>query len=169
MAGAKRNFNEAEIKARYLAGEPPSVIAKYYKDCNAQKISSMACRRNWVQEKEETVKALAVEVLNDSRSVLKQLCNKTAKVHLEFIERFMEPDEDGQTMLDKIAAQPFLLDGERHNPLFQTAMNNATKIFLAVYDKLDDGEKKEIEAITVQFEPFMKRSEGDESIPGQEA
>lgn len=138
---AKRVENWTEIEARYKSGETPADIAREYRNCTAAKISQRAHRRGWKQEREQICNKIASDVLAATASELKELCNLTTRVHLRFMQEFFTADQDGETLFDKVAKQPFLLNGERHNPLFQTAMNNATKIMLTLYGRDEDSQK----------------------------
>lgn len=139
---AKRNLNWTEIEARYKSGEKPVHIAKDYKDCTASKISLKATRSGWVKEKEQLCNSIASEAIEATHTELKELCNITTRLHLKFMKKLEENMHE--------ITNPYLLDGERVNSLYQTAMNNATKIMLALYGK-DDDVKKSVDRITVEF------------------
>lgn len=160
---AKRNLNWTEIEIRYKAGEQPADIAKDYRDCTRQKISQKACRAGWTQAKEEICNRIASEALQSASDELKELCNVTTRVHLNFMRKLHLPGPDGTTLMDQIT-NPYLFDGEKVNSLFQTAMNNSTKIMLALYGK-DEDVKKAVDTIVVKFDaPTL--NQGGAVVPG---
>ena len=150
---AKRNKNWPEIEVRYKSGERPVDIAKDYRDCSAKQISLKASRAGWVKEKEALCNSIALEALEATHNELKELCNLNARIHFKFLKQL----EENMALI----TNPYLLDGERVNSLFQTAMNNATKIMLALYGK-DDDVKKAADRIFVEFKTPETRS-GDSS------
>lgn len=139
---AKKTINWTEIEVRYKSGEKPVDIAKDYRDCTRQKISQKATRDGWTQSKEILCNQIASEALEALSDELKELCNVTTRVHLKFMQQL-------ETQMESIT-NPYLTDGERTNSLFQTAMNNATKVMLALYGK-DDDVKKAAGNILVEF------------------
>lgn len=161
MAG-KKVKNWTEIEARYKLGESPVDIAKDYRDCNSTMIRSRASRGDWMQQRDEMRHTVAEAVAKDYSDDLEKLCKKSISVYLEFMNKL----SDNMDMI----TNPYLFDGEKTNPLFQTAMKEAGSIFRMVYGYVQEKKPVDAEPITVQFEPFMKKVEGqDESIPEQEA
>lgn len=130
---AKRAINWTEIEARYRCGEPPREIAKDYKDCTAAKISYKASVNNWTKEKtnksNEKVDSLVSSFYERVRTKLDALTERNIDVSCKFMEKL-------EDQMDAIT-NPFLTDGERNNSLFQTAMNNATKLGGAHWEKIE--------------------------------
>lgn len=139
---AKRNKNWTEIEVRYKSGERPVDIAKDFRDCSAKQISLKASRSGWVREKEALCNSIASEALEATHNELKELCNLNARIHFKFLKQLEENMH--------LITNPYLLDGERVNSLFQTAMNNATKIMLALYGQ-DEETRNSVNRIQVEF------------------
>jgi hypothetical protein len=114
-----KKVNWVEVKKRYLQGEKPKDIAVDYEGLTSDKISQKAKRDVWKPEKDNLSQKVGEVVQNE----LKEFCDITLAVHKEFMMNL-------QGQLQTIT-NPYLFDGERTNSLFQTAMNNATKIYLA--------------------------------------
>lgn len=95
---AKRNLNWTEIEARYKAGEPPSTIAKDYKDCSREKISQKATRAGWTQAKEEirnqVVEAIADTVAMDTLKARQRALNELEILAYSDIKDYLEIDPD---------------------------------------------------------------------------
>lgn len=116
----KKAPNWEEIKTRYVVGwEKPADIAKDY-NVIAQTISNRASKEKWNEERLETGK----EIREIQKEKLKELTELNLDVHIQFLKKLKS-----SSMMDMIS-NPFLFDGERTNSLFQTAMNNATRIAL---------------------------------------
>lgn len=127
---AKKARNETEIEARYKAGESPREIAKDYRNTTGDNISKMAYRNGWKREKDKIREEHVGSAIETQKSTLEELCSLTEQIHFEFIGKLKAKRDDGTTMMDDIQ-NPFLFEGERVNSLFQTVLNNATKILLA--------------------------------------
>lgn len=129
----KKKLNWVAIKKRYLLGERPRVIAEDY-DLTAKQISDKASYDGWVRKKTEVFEKIVDEIEDD----LQALCNVTLRVHRRFMENL-----EGQI---KDITNPYLFDGEKTNSLFQTAMNNATKLTQAVLKSRDGDESDDNES-----------------------
>lgn len=160
---AKRAINWTEIEARYRCGEPPREIAKDYKDMTPAKISYKASTNGWSKDKtnktNEKVESLISSFYERVRSKLDRLTEKNIDVSVQFMDKLEE-------QMDAIT-NPFLTDGERNNNLFQTAMNNATKLggehwkrleeeYLAKQEKANE-QRKSRDRVVVQFKRPEKR------------
>lgn len=156
---AKKARNDTEIEARYKSGEAPRVIAADYKNVTGSIISQMAKRKGWKKEKDTLRQEVVETVMESVRNDLKALCEINERVHKQFMEKLESNLAD--------ITNPFLFDGERHNPLFQTAMNNATKIMLAQmkFNQEEEARVREAEAskknqrsrVVVEFKRPEKR------------
>jgi hypothetical protein len=126
----KKTVNWAAIKKRWLTGESAKSIADDY-GITARAITDKAYRENWGREKATIHENIANHVEND----LKELSDLTFAVHKEFMRNL-------KGHIGEIT-NPYLLDGERTNSLFQTAMNNSVKLILAAMKAKDDPEDSE--------------------------
>ncbi len=127
---ATKQINWVAIKKRYLKGEKPKDIAADY-GLTAKQVSDKSQREGWKRKKEEISEKIQAVVEDD----LKELCDLTIQVHKEFMRNLK-----GQI---KNITNPYLLDGERTNSLFQTAMNNSVKVMMGAMkmqeEKQEDG------------------------------
>jgi uncharacterized protein YjcR len=110
--------NWAAIKAGYLQGATPKALAEQY-GVSPKQVSNKAQAEGWVSKKQQISANVADHVEND----LKALCDVTLRVHTKFMRKL-----EGQL---KEITNPYLLDGERTNSLYQTAMNKSVKLMLA--------------------------------------
>ncbi len=117
--GRKAKPSHAVIKKRYLLGEKPASIAKDYEGLTAAQVTDLAKIHGWKAEKDAIINSVADAVAKD----LRELTQITIDVHTRFMKKLM-------AQMDMIE-NPYLLDGERTNSLFQTAMNNAVKLAMA--------------------------------------
>lgn len=123
----KKPPNWEDIKTRRtISGESWDDIQKVY-DVPLSTLKNRASREKW---KYEAIQ-IGTEIRESIKQDLKELCRENIQLHLDFLKKLREADADGKTMLDFIQ-NPFLFDGERVNSLFQTAMNNATKLTQSV-------------------------------------
>lgn len=135
---AKRAINWVEIQARYECGEPNREIVKDFKNLTSAKISDKAYRDKWVrggplektEKNREKVDSLVSSFYDRVRTKLDKLTEKNIDVSCQFMDKLEEQMD--------VITNPFLTDGERNNSLFQTAMNNATKLGSEHWKKIED-------------------------------
>lgn len=154
----KKPINWVAIKKRYLQGEPPVKIAEDY-ETDAKAIRNKAYRERWISQKETIQDNIVSEVEDD----LKALCSATIKVHRKFMERMLTKGQDGQDMI-KALEHPFLTDGEKVNSLFQTAMNNSVKVYLAAIKAQDDDPEEANPAGNVHHTNYQRSFSNSSSI-----
>jgi len=126
--------NWVDIKARYLKGEKPKDIAPDF-GLTAKQISEKANYEGWVQKKariSEKVEEKTENAILSLKDLAFKLAEANLRVHLAFVDKLAEAD-----MMATIQ-NPYLFDGERVNSLFQTAMNNATKLTQGVLSGNDE-------------------------------
>lgn len=133
----QKKLNWAAIKKRYLQGEKPKDIAVDY-GLTAKQVSDKASYEGWIRKKTEISEKVATDVEDD----LKALCSATIKVHRLFMERMLQKNRDGQDMIQALE-HPFLMDGEKVNGLYQTAMNNSVKLYQTIVKVQDDAPAEE--------------------------
>lgn len=127
---AYKKVNWPAIKKRYLLGEKPKDIGPEF-GLTAKQISDKAKRDDWKRKKDEISEKVENSVQND----LKELVDITIAVHREFMQKLRGQMQD--------ISNPYLFDGERTNSLFQTAMNNATKLTMATFKGEDQSVDEE--------------------------
>jgi len=154
----KKPINWAAIKKRYLQGEKPKDIAEAY-GLTAKQVSDKANKESWTRKKAEICEKIEIEVEDD----LKALCSATIKVHRNFMERMLTKGQDGQDMI-KALEHPFLTDGEKVNSLFQTAMNNSVKVYLAAIKAQDDDPEEANPAGNVHHTNYQRSFSNSSSI-----
>lgn len=116
---AKQPVDWLAIQARYLKGEMPKDIGADY-GLTAKQVSAKAEREEWTGKKRE-LKGNIAPAIQDTTT---ELCQATDRVILKLLSKVEQAIDE----VDNI----YLFDGERVNGLLQTALNNATKIRVAV-------------------------------------
>lgn len=119
MPNGKKKVNWIAIQKRWLQDESSESIAQDYEGLTGNAIRVRASKQKW-QKQKDTIRN---NIVSDVEDDLKALCNVTLRVHKAFMEKL-----EGQ--LEQIS-NPYLLDGERTNSLYQTAMNNSFKVMIA--------------------------------------
>lgn len=131
----KKLLNWTDIQVLYESGTPNRIICQQY-DVNTKQISNRANREGWRRSKIEKKQEILETAHETQLNTLAELCSLTDRVHLDFMRKFYQKAENDQTILDQIT-NPYLFDGEKVNTLFNTAMNNATKIRMAQFKQVE--------------------------------
>ncbi len=121
---AKKALNWTEIEVRYKTGERPVDIAKDYRDCTSKKIRDKAFSGGWARHKTTITDSMVADAIASYKDELAGLASDNIRI-LRKIMRTLEKQVDSMENV-------YLFDGERVNGLFQTALNNATKITIAL-------------------------------------
>ena len=119
MASRKKKANWEAIRALYLQGVTPTEISNDY-DVTSKQVRDRCYREKW----KLTRATISDKIASDVHDELKSLSTITIRVHMRFMQQLEE-------QMDKIT-NPYLLDGERTNSLYQTAMNNSVKLTQAI-------------------------------------
>jgi len=123
-----------------------AALYKGRKGCSLQNLKIRSTREGWVQEIKDTTQEVRekareiiiqnkVQGLASIQEKLSRLQDLTLDVHLEFMKNLKSQVKDIQN--------PYLFDGERTNSIFQTAMNNAAKISMALIKEQKDASTEE--------------------------
>jgi len=111
------------------------------KGCSLSNLKTRSVKESWQDQQtlnwaksqlkadEIIIESKASEIAQDL-SKLEELKDLTIEVHLEFMRKLKGQIKD--------ITNPYLLDGEKTNSLFQTAMNNAVKVLLVSLKDPDD-------------------------------
>ncbi len=114
----KRNV----IKRRYLSGEKPSTIGPDF-GLTSRQVSDMARNGGWTKTKTKIASKIEAHVVDE----FQRLADLTISVHIEFMQKLKGQMEE--------ITNPYLFDGEKTNSIYQSAMNNATKLAIAKFNK----------------------------------
>ena len=144
----KKPVDWLKIKARYYKGEKPKEIAPDF-GVTPKQISDRATREGWTRKRSQMNEKIDEKIQSLVEDDLAELCQITVEVHKEFMRNLK-----GQ-MAD--ITNPYLFDGERTNSLFQTAMNNSVKVFLAAIKAQED--KQQAEGPQIFFIDGVKQEE----------
>jgi hypothetical protein len=139
----KKRPNWKAIEALYLQGVTPSEIESVY-DVTSKQVRDKAYKNGWGKTKATISDKIATAVEED----LSALSKLTIKVHTQFMLKLQDQMKE--------ITNPYLLDGERVNSLFQTAMNNSVKLTL---NALKEQEQETGEGDAVPIEITFKRPE----------
>lgn len=142
--------------------EELAALYKGQKGCSLGNLKARSAKENWAEQldqKRAETRLKTDEKITDFKATqtatlhaeIEALNLATLQVHKQFMERMLRPDVDGKTMAQALE-NPFLLDGERVNSLFQTAMNNAVKVLLAALKGQEDTLTEEVPGLIINVD-----------------